>query len=40
LSCRPCSVFGNRPCFREDYACLNKIESKRIVDKINGTLNH
>ena len=39
LDCRPCSVFGNKPCFRGDYACLNKIESNRIVDKINAVLN-
>lgn len=23
LPCRPCSVFGNRPCMRGDYACLD-----------------
>jgi ADP-heptose:LPS heptosyltransferase len=23
LPCRPCSVFGNKPCYRNDYACLN-----------------
>ncbi len=23
LSCRPCSVYGNSPCMRGDYACLN-----------------
>lgn len=40
LNCRPCSVFGNKPCFRGDYACLNSIESNRIVDKINAVLKH
>lgn len=25
LTCRPCSVYGNKPCFRGDYACLNRI---------------
>ncbi len=39
LACRPCSVFGNKPCFRGDYACLHKIDSNRIVDKIHGALN-
>ena len=23
LDCRPCSVYGNKPCFRKDYACMN-----------------
>ncbi|MDR3184869.1 MAG: glycosyltransferase family 9 protein [Prevotellaceae bacterium] len=23
LPCRPCSVFGNKPCYRGDYACMN-----------------
>ena len=23
LACRPCSVFGNKPCFRGDLACLD-----------------
>lgn len=38
LTCRPCSVFGNKPCFRKDYACLNQISSDRIFDKIQQLL--
>lgn len=38
LTCRPCSVFGNRPCFRGDYACLNWIEVKDVRSKINQVL--
>ena len=34
LACRPCSVFGNKPCFRGDYACLNQIEILEILKKI------
>ncbi len=34
LECRPCSVFGNKPCFRGDYACLNQIEISQILKKI------
>ena len=34
LECRPCSVFGNRPCYRGDYACLNQIEISEILKKI------
>ena len=35
LPCRPCSIFGNKPCYREDYACLNKIIPEQIVEKVN-----
>lgn len=34
LPCRPCSVFGNRPCYRGDYACLNGIAPDEIIRKI------
>jgi len=33
LACRPCSVFGNKPCFRKDYACLN-IPPESIVQAL------
>jgi ADP-heptose:LPS heptosyltransferase len=39
LECRPCSVFGNKPCFRKDYACLIGIKPKVIVDKVVQLLN-
>ncbi len=38
LTCRPCSVFGNKPCFRGDYACLNWIEVADVRTKINQVL--
>lgn len=34
LPCRPCSVFGNKPCHRGDYACLGGITPGRIVHQI------
>ena len=34
LPCRPCSIYGNKPCLRGDYACLNSIDPITIVDKI------
>jgi ADP-heptose:LPS heptosyltransferase len=40
LPCRPCSIFGNKPCFRGDYACLKAITSEQIVDKIKIFLYH
>lgn len=34
LSCRPCSVFGNKPCHRGDFACMNTIEPTDIVSRL------
>jgi len=34
LPCRPCSIFGNKPCYRGDYACLKQITPDMIMDKI------
>ena len=34
LPCRPCSVFGNKPCLRGDYACLHAIEPLTVVEKL------
>jgi ADP-heptose:LPS heptosyltransferase len=40
LYCRPCSVFGDKPCYRGDYACLNSIEPRRVVKEVVRILNH
>lgn len=34
LTCRPCSVFGNKPCQRGDYLCLNGIPPRHVADKV------
>ncbi len=34
LECRPCSVFGDKPCFRKDLACLNEISETEVLQKI------
>lgn len=34
MSCRPCSVFGNKECFRGDYACMMELKPKVVLDKI------
>mgnify|MGYP001028676995 FL=1 len=36
MSCRPCSVFGNKPCLRGDYLCLNAIRPAEILKVISG----
>lgn len=38
LSCRPCSVFGNKPCFRKDYACMLAITPGQIINKLEKEL--
>lgn len=38
LDCRPCSIFGQKPCKRGDFACMNMIKPETIVEKINSLL--
>ncbi|MBQ9215656.1 MAG: glycosyltransferase family 9 protein [Prevotella sp.] len=40
LECRPCSIFGNKPCQRGDYACLHNIPPERIVERITSLINN
>lgn len=40
LDCRPCSIFGNKPCRRGDYACLQNIPPERIVERIITLINN
>ncbi len=34
MTCRPCSVFGNKACHRNDYMCLQGIGPETVVKKI------
>ena len=38
MTCRPCSVFGSKPCHRGDYLCLSAIDpaviAQRVVEKL------
>lgn len=38
MPCRPCSVFGNKPCHRGDYACLTGISPVVVSDKVLATI--
>jgi ADP-heptose:LPS heptosyltransferase len=38
LPCRPCSVFGDKSCYRGDYACLKMISPEMILKKIDEVL--
>ncbi len=39
LYCRPCSVFGNKPCYRGDHACMHLISSEMLMNKATTILN-
>lgn len=34
MPCRPCSIFGNKPCQFGDYRCLNGITPEEIVERV------
>lgn len=34
LSCRPCSIFGKKTCYRGDWACLEQIKVQDILSKL------
>ncbi len=34
MTCRPCSVFGDKPCQRGDYHCLNGIRPSLVLEKL------
>jgi len=38
LPCRPCSIYGNKRCYRGDWACLHAITPDSIIAKIEQTL--
>lgn len=38
LPCRPCSIYGNKPCMRGDFACMNSIKPEQVVEKIESVL--
>ena len=38
MPCRPCSIYGSKPCMRGDYACLSGIAPESIADKVESLL--
>ena len=38
LPCRPCSIYGKKPCYRGDWACMNRVTPEQIIHKINNCL--
>jgi ADP-heptose:LPS heptosyltransferase len=38
LDCRPCSIYGNKPCHRGDWACLKQLPPSLIISKVEEVL--
>ena len=38
IACRPCSVFGNKPCWRGDHACMKDITPEMIIEKMEAII--
>lgn len=38
MACRPCSVFGNKPCIFGDYRCMTSISPESIMQKVGRVL--
>ena len=34
LGCRPCAVFGDKPCHRGDTACMQRLDAKDIIQSL------
>ncbi len=34
MACRPCSIYGNRPCAYGDYPCMKNITPEQVVEKV------
>jgi len=38
LSCRPCSVYGSKPCYRKNTECMEKITQEMVIEKLNAII--
>ncbi len=38
LPCRPCSIYGNKPCLRGDYACMENIPPEMVAQRVEFVL--
>jgi ADP-heptose:LPS heptosyltransferase len=34
LACRPCSVYGSKPCYRKNTECMTKITPQMVIEKV------
>ena len=40
LPCRPCSIYGSRPCKINDFRCMKDIQPEAIMQRIEAVLRH
>ena len=38
MDCRPCSIYGQKPCIHGDFRCMTNIKPEMIIEKINNIL--
>lgn len=38
LECRPCSIFGNKPCVRRNYECMTCIQMEQVYETVRSLL--
>jgi ADP-heptose:LPS heptosyltransferase len=38
LNCRPCSIYGSKPCMRQDFACMRNINPDTIAERVENVL--
>jgi ADP-heptose:LPS heptosyltransferase len=39
MDCRPCSIYGQKPCIHGDYRCMTGIKPEMIVERITNIIN-
>jgi ADP-heptose:LPS heptosyltransferase len=39
MECRPCSIYGQKPCIYSDFRCMTGIKPEMIVEKIKNIIN-
>lgn len=40
LYCRPCSIYGNVPCYRGDFACMNNLSESIVINSVLNRLSN
>lgn len=38
MDCRPCSIYGNKPCKKGNFPCMNNIYPDMVVEKVKKLL--
>jgi ADP-heptose:LPS heptosyltransferase len=39
MECRPCSIYGQKPCIHGDFRCMTGIKPEMIVERIKNIIN-